>query len=130
MSEQNAQLIRDGYEAFAQGDIPTVLKLFDEDIDWHVPGRSPLSGDYHGHDGVMGFFTKSMELSNGTLKVKVDEVVADGDRVVVFSTVSARRNGRSLSAAEVHCWRLSDGKAVEFREFQGDQQSEDEFWLG
>jgi ketosteroid isomerase-like protein len=130
MSEQNAQLIRDGYEAFAQGDIPAVLGLFDEDIDWHVPGRSPLSGDYHGRDGVMGFFTKSMELSNGTLKVEVDEVVADGDRVVVFSTVSARRNGRSLSAPEVHCWRLSDGKAVEFREFQGDQQNEDEFWLG
>ena len=43
--------------------------------------------------------------------------------------MSAQRNGRSLSAPEVHCWRLVDGKAVEFREFQGDQQSEDEFWL-
>jgi uncharacterized protein len=74
---------------------------------------------------VLGFFTKSMELSSGTLKVDVDDVVADGDRVVVFSTVSAQRNGRSLSTPEVHCWRLADGKAVEFREFQGDQQSED-----
>jgi uncharacterized protein len=129
MSNQNAQLIRDGYAAFAQGDIATVLELFDEDIDWHVPGRSPLSGDYHGHEGVLGFFTKSMELSSGTLKVDVDDVVADGDRVVVFSTVSAQRNGRSLSTPEVHCWRLADGKAVEFREFQGDQQSEDEFWI-
>jgi ketosteroid isomerase-like protein len=46
MSNQNAQLIRDSYAAFAQGDIATVLELFDEDIDWHVPGRSPLSGDY------------------------------------------------------------------------------------
>jgi uncharacterized protein len=130
MSNQNAQLIRDGYTAFAQGDIATVLELFGEDIDWHVPGRSPLSGDYHGHEGVLGFFTKSMELSSGTLKVDVDDVVADGDRVVVFSTVSAQRNGRSLSTPEVHCWRLADGKAVEFREFQGDQQSEDEFWIG
>jgi uncharacterized protein len=130
MSNQNAQLIRNGYAAFAQGDIATVLELFDEDIDWHVPGRSPLSGDYHGHEGVLGFFTKSMELSSGTLKVNVDDVVADGDRVVVFSTVSAQRNGRSLSTPEVHCWRLADGKAVEFREFQGDQQSEDEFWIG
>ena len=130
MSNQNVQLIRDGYAAFAQGDIATVLELFDEDIDWHVPGRSPLSGDYHGHEGVLGFFTKSMELSGGTLKVDVDDVVADGDRVVVFSTVSAQRNGRSLSTPEVHCWRLADGKAVAFREFQGDQQSEDEFWIG
>lgn len=126
---QNAKLIRDGYTAFAHGDMPTVLDLFDEDITWHVPGRSPLSGDYRGREGVAGFFTKAMQMSDGTLKVAADEVVADGDRVIVLSTVSARRNGRELSAPEVHCWRLVDGKAVEFREFQGDQQSEDEFWL-
>jgi uncharacterized protein len=126
---QNAKLIRDGYTAFAHGDIPAVLDLFDEEITWHVPGRSPLSGDYRGPEGVAGFFTKAMELSGGTLNVAADEVVADGDRVIVLSTVSAQRNGRSLSAPEVHCWRLVDGKAVEFREFQGDQESEDEFWL-
>jgi len=129
MAQQNAQLIRDGYEAFAQGDIPAVLALFDEDIAWHVPGRSPLSGDYRGRNGVLGFLTKAMELSSGTLRVAADEVVADGDRVVLLSTVTAERLGRALSAPEVHCWRLVNGKAVEFREFQGDQQSEDEFWL-
>jgi ketosteroid isomerase-like protein len=129
MTEQNAALIRSGYEAFARGDIPRILDLLDETITWHVPGRSPLSGDYHGHDGVLGFFRKSLELSGGTLRVDADEVVADGSRVVVLSTVSAERNGRAFSSPEVHCWRVVDGKAVEFVEFQGDQQTEDEFWL-
>jgi uncharacterized protein len=128
MTNDNAQLIRDGYEAFARGDIPAVLEILGEDIAWHVPGRSPLSGDYRGHDDVLGFFRRSMELSEGTLKVALDEVVADGDRVVAITTVSAQRNGRTLSTPEIHCWRVADGKAVEFREFQGDQQSEDEFW--
>jgi ketosteroid isomerase-like protein len=126
---ENAQLIREGYEAFALGNLPAVLELFDEDIAWHVPGRSPLSGDYRGREGVLGFLTKAMELSGGTLKVAADEIVADGDRVVVLSTVSAERKGRSLAAPEIHCWRLAGGKAVEFREFQGDEQGEDEFWL-
>ena len=128
MTNDNAQLIRDGYEAFARGDIPAVLEMLGEDIAWHVPGRSPLSGDYRGQDDVLGFFRRSMELSEGTLKVALDEVVADGDRVVAITTVSAQRNGRTLSTPEIHCWRVADGKAVEFREFQGDQQSEDEFW--
>jgi ketosteroid isomerase-like protein len=128
MTNDNAQLIRDGYEAFARGDIPAVLELLGEDITWHVPGRSPLSGDYRGHDDVLGFFRRSMELSEGTLRVALDEVVADGERVVAITTVSAHRNGRTLSTPEIHCWRVADGKAVEFREFQGDQQSEDEFW--
>jgi uncharacterized protein len=129
MTRQNAELIRSGYEAFARGDIPTVLDMLDEHITWHIPGRSPLSGDYRGHNGVVGFFTKSMELSGGTLRVRADEVVADGKRVIVLSTVTAERHGQAFSSPEVHCWRVVDGKAVEFREFQGDQQTEDEFWL-
>ena len=43
----NAALIRRAYQAFAAGDIPTVLSLLADDISWHVPGRSPLSGRLH-----------------------------------------------------------------------------------
>jgi uncharacterized protein len=128
MSQPNADLLRRGYDAFAAGDIPTVLGIFDEDIAWHVPGRSPLSGDYRGHGGVADFFTRCHELSAGTLRVQADEIVADGDRVVVLATVSAERNGRSWSSPEVHVWRMQHGRAVEFREFQADQEAEDEFW--
>jgi hypothetical protein len=28
----------------------------------------------------------------------------------------------------MHVWLVVDGRATEFREFQGDQQTEDEFW--
>src|SRR5262249_39186837 len=113
---------------FARGDLPTILDVLSPDITWHVPGRSPLSGDYTGHDEVVDFFTKSAELSNGTLQVTVDEILADGDRVVALTTVSAERNGQSWSTPEVHVWRVINGQAINFREFQGDQQTEDDFW--
>jgi ketosteroid isomerase-like protein len=128
MDTTNAALIQQAYDAFAEADIATVLDTFAPDITWHVPGRSPISGDYKGHDEVLGFFARSMELSGGTLRVVVDEVLADDERVVVLTTVSAERNGSTWSAPEVHVWRVVDGRAVEFREFQGDQQTEDEFW--
>ena len=128
MAHPNAELLRESYDAFARGDIPTVLDTLREDISWHVPGRSPLSGDYHGHDGVINFFTKGMDLSQGTFRVHADEILADDERVVVLSTVSAERKGQSWSSSEVHVWRVLDGKATEFHEFQGDQQTEDEFW--
>ena len=57
-----------------------------------------------------------------------DEILADGERVVVLSTVSAERKGQSWSSSEVHVWRVLDGKATEFQEFQGDQQTKDQFW--
>jgi ketosteroid isomerase-like protein len=128
MADNNADLILQAYGAFAKGDVPTVLATFADDITWHVPGRSPLSGDYKGHAEVVGFFGTSMELSGGTLRVEVDEILADGERVVALTTVSAERNGRRWSSPEVHVWRVVDGKALEFCEYQGDQQTEDEFW--
>ena len=124
-----AEILREGYDAFARGDIPAVLAIFDEDIAWHIPGRSPLSGDYRGHGEVAGFFMRANELSGGTLRVQLDEVHGGGDRLVALTTVSATRGGRSWSSAEVHVWRFAGGRAVEMREYQGDQQTEDEFWL-
>ena len=128
MTDSNAQLLRRGYDAFAKGDIPTVLGIFAEDIAWHVPGRSPLSGDYRGHEEVVGFFTKAMELSGGSLRVELEEILGGGARIVALTTVSAERHGQAWSSPEVHVWRFQDARAVEFREFQGDQSAEDEFW--
>ena len=47
---------------------------------------------------------------------------------VAMGTVRAQRNGVSASFPEVHVWRLRNGKATEFREYQGDEQREDRFW--
>jgi uncharacterized protein len=128
MAHPNAVLIREAYDAFASGDIPRVLGILANEVTWHVPGRSPLSGDYKGHEGVLDFFGRCQELSGGTLRVAADEVVAEGARVVVLSTVSAERHGQFWSSPEIHVWRVIDGRATEFREFLGDQQTEDEFW--
>ena len=125
----STELIRGSYDAFAHGDIPAVLELLDTGITWHVPGRSPLSGDYHGHPGVLEFFGRCQELSAGTLRVIPEEFFgADGDRVVVLCTVCAERNGQAWSSPEVHVWRVAGDRAVDFREFQGDEQTEDAFW--
>jgi len=99
-----------------------------EDILWHVPGRGPLSRDYHGHAEVLGFFQHFMELSRGTFRIAVNDVFAKGDRVIMLVTESAQRNGRQWSSPQVHAWTVKDGRATVFWQFQGDQQTEDEFW--
>ena len=49
MSESNSAIIRKAYEDFAHGNIPAVFAALDAAITWHVPGHSPLSGDFKGH---------------------------------------------------------------------------------
>ena len=128
MTAQNAELIRRGYDAFSRADLPAVFEVLDQEITWHVPGSSPLSGDYKGPGEVGGFFARTMELSAGTFTIDVQDVFAHDDQVVVLCTVSAERHGQSWSSAEVHVWRVAGGRAVAFREFQGDEQAEDGFW--
>jgi hypothetical protein len=97
-------------------------------ITWHVPGHGPLSGDFTGHAEVSGFFGRTMDLSGGAFSIDVHHVLAEDDVVVALVTVNARRKGVAAAFPEVHVWRLKDGKAVEFREYQGDEQREDQFW--
>ncbi len=124
----NAAVIRKAYDDFAKGDISAVLEAFDPSITWHVPGHSPLSGDYNGHDEVSGFFKHTMELCGGVFAIEVHHVLAEEDIVVALVTVKAERNGRSAAFPEVQVWRLANGKVLKFREFQGDEQTEDRFW--
>jgi ketosteroid isomerase-like protein len=77
---------------------------------------------------VGGFFQKFMELSSGTFRIQIDDVLSKGDRVVVLCTESAQRGGRSWSSPQVHAWTVRDGHATVFWQYQGDQQTEDEFW--
>jgi len=126
--EANGALIASAYDAFSRGDVRSAIAAFAEDIFWHVPGRGPLARDYRGHAEVLGFFEHFMSLSAGTFRLRVDHVLAKGDRVVVLCTESARRGSRSWSSPQVHVWTVRDGKATVFEEYPGDQQAEDEFW--
>jgi ketosteroid isomerase-like protein len=128
MNPSNATIIRKAYNDFAKGDIPAVLAVFDASITWHVPGHGPLSGDYKGPNEVVRFFQRTMELSGGAFSIEVHQVLAEDDVVVALVTVKAERNGQSATFPEVHVWRLANAKVTEFREFQGDEQTEDRFW--
>ena len=127
-AEENRRLIEGAYAAFARGDVASVLRVLDPRILWHVPGRGPLSRNYMGHDEVVGFFKRVLDLSAGTFRIRIDDVLANENRVIVLVTESAKRGPRSWSSPQVHAWTIEDGKASVFWQFQGDQQTEDEFW--
>jgi ketosteroid isomerase-like protein len=129
MSQSNAELVRSGYEAFAAGDIPAVLAIFADDINWTIPGSSPVSGVYTGHDEVLGFFGQLMERSNGTFNLEIHDVLDNGaDKVALLVTETAQRDDASLEDLGVHLWTVQDAKATTFRAFAGDQSENDAFW--
>ena len=124
----NLELLRRGYAAYSSGDMDTINELFADDVVWHVAGRNPLAGDYNGKEQVFGFFAKLQEMSEGTSKLDVHDLLADDEHGVALVAESATRGGRSLESNATHVLHLRDGKVTEFWDARPDQYAADEFW--
>ncbi len=124
----NAALHRRGHEAFSRGDMDTLTELIADDTVWHMPGRSPLSGDLHGREAVFGFFAKLNELSGGTAKINDHDFLATDEHSVALFRVVATRGGKTLESrlCEVIHWRNS--QIVEDWTSFDDQYGWDQFW--
>jgi uncharacterized protein len=116
----NGELIREGFEAFAKGDMDTVSRLFDDDIKWHAAGTSALSGDFQGKEAVFAFFGKLMELTEGTFHQEIHAILADDDHVVVL-TDNGQEKPKPFTGQTVFVWHVRDGKAVECWDIPADQ---------
>jgi hypothetical protein len=63
-------------------------------------------------------FGRFMELSDGTFRIVVDDVLAKGDRVIVLVTESAAERPRLVFTPSA-CVTVRDGQAKGLRQFQG-----------
>src|ERR671926_1076253 len=78
-------VVQQGYEAFGRGDIPAVLDLLTDDVEWTLQGPSvlPFAGTRRGREGVAEFFSllgENLEFQ----EFEAREFVAQGDTVVVL----------------------------------------------
>jgi len=126
MAHANEDTLRTVYEAFAKGDVATVMGLFTDDIKYHISGRSLVSGDYSGKDEVLGFFGKLMGLSGGTFQVEVLDILANDEHGVALTMERGQRDGKTLENRAVHVWDIRDGKCARFRGYN--EEGWDEFW--
>jgi ketosteroid isomerase-like protein len=124
----NVELLRKGYGAYSSGDADVLNELFADDIVWHVAGRSQLSGEYRGREQVFGFFGKILELSDGTSKLDVHDLLANDEHGVALVTGTATRNGQSFTGLDVHTFHIRNGQVIEFWDSPVDQYAADEFW--
>ena len=124
----NATLLRKGYEAFGKGDMATLTDLFSEDVVWHFPGNNQLSGVHRGRDAVFAIFARTTQLSGGTFKIDVHDVVANDVHAVALTRATASRQGKQYDAMDTDVYHVSGGKVTEFWSFAEDTKKADEFW--
>ena len=106
----NAELIRTVIEEFGRGDLAAVQSHFAPDAIWELPGRGTLAGEYRGPEAIVGFLARSFELSGGTLRLDVFDVLASQSGGAHLQRVTAHHDGRTLDCVEVLVHEIADGK--------------------
>ncbi len=128
MAHPNEDLLRTGFDAFGRGDMEALGKLFTDDVVWHFPGTSQLAGEYRGKEEVLGFLGKSFELSGGTLRLEIHDILANDEHGTVLTHVTGQREGKSLDDNSVQVFHIRDGKVSESWIHPGDLYAGDDFW--
>jgi uncharacterized protein len=112
----NVDTLKQGYEAFAQGDLDGATANFADDVRWENPEapQLPNSGVTEGRDAVKQLFASLGEYWE-SFSITPDEFHESGDTVVVLShaEAKARETGKDAQLPWVHIWRFRDGKVTE-----------------
>lgn len=88
-AEDNKRAAMDGYAAFSRGDAEAAMANISDSIEWVVKGDSAVTGTYRGKQEVGGFWAN---LGEKGFQVNPTEFIAEGNKVVVLTTVSVGGN--------------------------------------
>jgi uncharacterized protein len=127
-ADENVAIMRRAYDAFNTGDMDTLNVLMDETV-WHLPGRSPMAGDYAGTGATLAYFGQLAEKTGGTFRAELQHMAAVGEtHVIGIQRSTAERNGKHLDVDNCIVFELQDGRVVDGREHFEDLYAWDEFW--
>jgi uncharacterized protein len=114
----NTDMVQGAYAAFEVGDVPGVLGVLAEDVEWIEAEGFPTAGTYRGHDQVVqGVFMPLVQDYEG-FTVKPELFVAEGDVVVSVGWYEGRfkATGKVARARFAHVWTIRDGKVARFEQ--------------
>ena len=124
----NIDVFKRAYAAFAEGDMAKLADVFAEDVVWHTPGRNRVSGVYTSRDAAFESFAREFELTEGTYRPEIHDVLANDEHTVALLHVTAMRNGKRLDQNYVLTFHIRNGRITEGWEAWTDEAAWDEFW--
>ncbi len=120
-ADENTELVKALYDAFANNDGETISGLVTDDVVWIEAPNTPYADNspYVGKDAVFGDLFVKLGTEWTGYTVTPENFVAQGDTVVTFGKYSGKFNatGRELSTQFVHVWTIRDNKIAQFQQY-------------
>lgn len=127
MSHPNEAVVRRFVDAMVKRDVGAIADSFDDDVVFHIAGRNALTGDHRGKQVVLTRLFQAWEEAFGGLEIRIHDVLANDDHVVVLSDRRASRDDRVLDMRAATVYHVREGKIAEAWLFEWDPYSIDEF---
>ena len=110
------------YDAFAEGDVPTILSLFHPDITWNEAENFPYAdrNPYVGPEAILnGIFARIGEEWHYWNLTDISLYDIEGNRVLATGRYQAqyKKNDAKINLQMAHLWRMEDGKIITFQQF-------------
>jgi acyl-CoA thioesterase FadM/ketosteroid isomerase-like protein len=115
-------------EMYAGGDAAPVEQMLDEDVVWHVPGTSPIAGDYRGREAVAGYFRRRRALAGGAIHVTKEGQAHHEEALVQLADGHARLGREDVVWRTAGVYRVGGGKVAEAWLVPLDQEHFDRVW--
>jgi uncharacterized protein len=119
-AQENTGLVQQAYGHFQSGDIPAVLDLLSEDVEWVIAEIEgvPVGGTRRGREQVGEFFQTLSDVQE-VRQFEPREFVAQGDKVVALGHYAwlVKSTGREWESDFAHVFAVRDGKAAKFQEY-------------
>lgn len=128
MKHPNALLLEKMYADFEKGDLKSMLDACSDSVTFQIAGKSKLAGKYNKTTFATEFATKLMEMSGGTIKIQVHDILASDQHAVVLASDKLTRNGNVVEYRTAHIWRFEGGKPVAWYEYPRDLYQYDSIW--
>jgi uncharacterized protein len=124
----DADVFKQLYDAFTNGDMDRLAELIAPDVVWHVPGTNLISGTYTSRDAIFGCFSKIFQLSSGSYQPQLHDILANDEHTVALLHVTARRGDKALDQDYAFICHIRDGQIAQLWEAWTEGPAWNDFW--
>ncbi|MGH8178767.1 MAG: nuclear transport factor 2 family protein [Steroidobacter sp.] len=119
-------VVRRYADAWAAGDLQTVVDCYHDEVVFHYFGRSPLAGIHRGKAACLAVLKRVREKTNREL-VSVRDVLAGEHFGLIVAVEVFEREGASVTVERMLRYGVRDGKLAECWIYDEDQRLVDEY---
>lgn len=123
----NALLLKQAWQAVADGDADMLAELWSEDVVWHVTAENPWQGDHVGHEAIIDYLAQVGEAGEA-YDTSLEELMVGDNHAAMLCRVHAKRGNRVLDVGQVLLGRFENGRIAEVWTLSLDPAAMRRFW--